>query len=76
MTYLQILSYYLIVGLIIALVVEFCVNRVEKFLTESNDEDSILPWGNLERTITIIIWPYTIIIFAIAIVKFIIKNPK
>jgi hypothetical protein len=71
MIYFTMISYYLMAGLLVALTVEFCVNRIERFLIESGEEDEILPWGNLERIVTITVWPYTIVIFVIAIFKFI-----
>jgi len=76
MEYLLIISYYLIFGLLVCLVTEFCVNQVEQFLIESNEEDEIIPWGNAERILTLIFWPYTIFIFAAAITKYILNKQK
>lgn len=74
MEYLNILAYYLTIGLIITLVMEFCVNQIEKYLIESDEEKDIIPWGNIERVLTIAFWPYTIILLLTAIITFTTKN--
>ena len=74
MTYLEILTYYLIIGFVTALTVEFVVSRVDKYLIEIDAESEMMPWGNRERTVTILVWPYTMVIFIIAFGKF--KNNK
>lgn len=74
MTYLEILTVYLIIGFITALTVELIVNNVDKYLIENDIDSEMMPWGNRERTVTILVWPYTMVIFIIAFGKF--KNNK
>jgi hypothetical protein len=75
MIYIEMLTYYLIIGLITALTVEFVVKRVDKYLKENNQQEDVMPWSNAERIVTILVWPYTMIIFVIAGIKFT-KNKK
>ena len=75
MIYIEILTCYLVIGLIISLIVEFVVQRVDNYLKEHGQESERMPWSNSERIVTILVWPYTIAIFIAAGINFI-KNKK
>jgi len=70
---LNYIATYMLIGLVIGMFTEFGINRVEEYLTEQGEEDHIIPWGTKERIVTVVLWPYAIVLYILAIIKYITK---
>lgn len=64
---------YILIGLVIGMITEFGISRVEEYLTERGEENDIIPWGIKERIVTVVLWPYAIVLYILAIIKYITK---
>ncbi len=67
MEILQFILSYLLIGVCISFLVDISFGTIrEKFESEDDDE---FEWGNVERIVIILIWPYAIILLIKGILK-------
>ena len=66
MEILQFILSYLLIGVCISFLVDISFGTIREKLESEDDE---FTWGNLERIVIILIWPYAIILLIKGMIK-------